>query len=142
MNLNKREWLLLLLQEKPLDRIRLMKGLFLIWYRSGQKISNYFEFVPYLYGPCSFDFYETLRNIKSEGLITQAPHPVERWSPYFLTNKGKVIADGAWQKADQTTRELIKSIANEVSSLNFYDLLTRVYKEAPKFAEQSVFVKE
>ena len=36
--LTRRDWILLFLQEKPLDRIRLMKALFLLWHRSGKMI--------------------------------------------------------------------------------------------------------
>ncbi|GAB4370656.1 MAG: hypothetical protein Kow00128_17880 [Deltaproteobacteria bacterium] len=44
--LSKRDWLLLLLRQRPLDRIRLMKALFLIWHRTGRELPNYYEFNP------------------------------------------------------------------------------------------------
>jgi len=79
----KDDWILLALKERPLDRLHLMKALFLTWHRSGRDIPNYFAFEPYLYGPCSFDAYRVLDAMSKEQLITQ---------PSYLTEKGKRAA--------------------------------------------------
>ncbi len=140
--LTKREWLLLLLRERPLDRIRLMKALFLIWHRSGRRIEDFYEFVPYMYGPCSFDLYMELDAAEHEQYVTQAPHPVMRWAPYYLTDKGSVAAKNVKRKANEATRNMIEATAKEVASENFHTLLRRVYAEAPDFASQSVVIRE
>jgi hypothetical protein len=137
-DLSKQEWLLLLLREQALDRIRLMKALFLIWQRSNRNIKDFYEFVPYMYGPCSFNLYRDLDAAENQRLLVQAPHPVSRWAPYFLTATGKAIADSAASKVDSKTMGLIGSIAEEVQSLPFFELLRRVYAEAPEFAIKSV----
>jgi hypothetical protein len=140
-NVGKRDWLLLFLREKPLDRIRLMKGLFLLWQRSGRDIEGFFEFVPYMYGPCSFELYRALEAAERERLVTQAPHPVERWAPYFLTAQGAHIAASTADKVEPRLLQLIRSIAAEVASTGFYELLRRVYAEAPDFASESVIAQ-
>lgn len=137
-SLSKRDWLLLLLSEKPLDRIRLMKALFLIWHRSGRKLPDFFTFKPYLYGPYSLELYEELEKAQNERLITQAPHLISRWASYFLTEKGRATAENIRQHADRKVIQMIRSVAEEVSSLEFYELLRRVYAEAPDFASKSL----
>ncbi len=67
--LEKREWLLLILREKPLDILRLMKGLFLIWNRSGRQIDGFYKFVPYKYGPYSSELYTELKLAKRDQLV-------------------------------------------------------------------------
>lgn len=134
----KEDWLLLLLREKPMDRIHLMKALFLIWHHSDRNIDGFFEFVPYMYGPCSFDFYSELDAAIHGQLVSQAPKPISQWAPYFLTAKGIRAAEVAEQNFSSELLYKLRSIADEVSSLDFRRLLQRVYSEAPDFASQSL----
>ena len=136
--LEKKDWLLIVLWGKPLDRIRLMKALFLIWHRSGRDLKGFFEFVPYMYGPCSFELYDVLESAGRERLISQAPHPVPQWARYFLTARGASAAESVARGIDRSFLTKIQSIAEEVESLGFYRLLQQVYQEAPDFALESV----
>jgi hypothetical protein len=137
--LTKQDWILLLLREKPMDRIRLMKALFLIWHRSGRTLAGFYDFLPYMYGPCSFDLYRELENAQRLQLISQAPHPIDRWADYFLTLRGSRAAAAAVLKIDSKAWEnIIRSVASEVTKVGFQELLRRVYEEAPDFAENSV----
>ncbi len=138
MEITKREWILVLLRHRPLDRIRLMKALFLIWHRSGRKLKNFYQFVPYLYGPCSFELYKELESLQRDHLITQPLEGPMQWVPYFLTGAGRDRADTVARKLDQTTSDCIANVVKEVSSLGFRALLRKVYSEAPDFAGQSV----
>lgn len=140
-SLTRREWLLLVLREKPLDRIHLMKALFLIWHRSGQKIDGFFEFVPYMYGPCSFDLYRELAAAEKERLIAQAPHVPSHWASYFLTAKGKRTADAVAGRATQDRLRHIQAVVTEIAPLGLNDLLQVVYSEAPEFATKSVLAR-
>ncbi len=139
MAISKRSWVLLLLNKAPLDRIHLMKALFLLWHRSGRKIEDFFAFEPYLYGPCSIEVYAVLDNLIKEGLVVQAPHTVERWARYYLTQRGKKEVESILIEGDR--KELVEHIASEVSKLGFHELLRTVYTEAPEFAINSL-VKE
>ena len=138
MNIAKHEWIILLLRQTPLDRIRIMKSLFLIWLRSKRNIEDYYHFEPYLYGPCSFRVYSELRNLLAHGLVTQSPHPVQQWANYYLTAEGHAQSNEAVKKVNPDTLELIESTLEEVSHLSFSDLLRRVYNQAPEFAVNSV----
>jgi len=139
MALTKKDWVLLLLMQTPLDRIHIMKALFLIWHRSGRKISNYFEFEPYLYGPCSFEVYSVLESLETSRFIVQLPHLIPQWVDYYLTEQGKKEAEEAIKRAPADTVSLIKTVATEVSKLGFFELLRKVYAEAPDFAAKSMF---
>lgn len=113
--LSKREWILLLLRQKPLDRIRLMKALFLIWHRSGRNLKDYYEFTPYMYGPCSFELYTELDALQREHLVSQAPHPVAKWAPYHLTPIGARTASAIQHAASEKAVKLVRAIAEEVA---------------------------
>ncbi|RLB04006.1 MAG: hypothetical protein DRG83_05810 [Deltaproteobacteria bacterium] len=135
---SKSDWILLALRKTPLDRIRLMKTLFLVWYRSGQNIPQYFEFEPYLYGPCSLEVYSVLEDLSKLRLIVQAPHPVQQWANYYLTERGRAIAEDVAKNIEPKMRKLVEQVALEVSQLGFYELLRKVYSEAPEFAVNSL----
>ena len=134
----KRDWILLALRKRPLDRIRIMKTLFLLWHRSGRNIEGYFHFEPYLYGPCSFDVYTELNQLMKEGAIVQPVYPIQHWAPYYLTPKGIKLAEEAKRRVEIEKRKQIEKIADEVSQLGFYELLRRVYSESPDFAKNSL----
>ncbi len=133
----KAKWILAMLRVSPLDRIHIMKGLFLLWKRAGE-IPDYFHFEPYLYGPCSFEVYDVLAIMENEGLIVQPSHPVLRWEAYYLTERGRKEAERAIREMDPPLRERLEEITREVNRLGFYALLKRVYDEAPEFAVNSV----
>ena len=139
MSLTKKEWVLLALRATPLDRIHIMKTLFLVWHRSGRQLPGFFQFQPYLYGPCSFEVYSVLESLGADGLVVQPPHPQPRWVNYYLTSVGRAAAEGAAQRAPAEQLELLQAVAAEVSRLGFHDLLRQVYGEAPDFAANSMF---
>lgn len=138
MSLSKDYWILLALKYAPLDRIHLMKALFLVWYRSGKNIPSYFEFEPYLYGPCSLELYRSIDNLLKEGLIIQAPHSIQEWSNYYLTSKGKEKVDELVGQVDKNLLKTIQSVVAQLSGLGFHKLLEIVYSEAPEFAVNSL----
>lgn len=136
--LEKLDWVLLFLKHRPLDRLRLMKALFLLWHRSGRNIPGFFEFVPYLYGPCSFELYSVLRAAQAQHLIARAPHEVPRWAAYHITARGERRVERILREAEPGAFSQVAEIAKEVHRAHFYDLLRQVYEEAPDFARQSL----
>lgn len=135
---SQKNWVLLALRNGPLDRIHLMKVLFLLWIRANRQISGYFVFEPYLYGAFSLDSYSALADVQREGLVVQPPHPIHDWAPHHLTDKGKLVAGEAAQLVDTHLLALLETITAEIVPLNFYDLLRKVYREAPEFAARSL----
>ena len=139
MEITKEDWILLKLREAPMDRIHIMKALFLIWNRSQRNLPNYFEFVPYLYGPCSFEVYSTLENLQRNDFIVQPPYPPTQWSNYYLTRKGEKKVEEICKKVTPEILKIIKEVVNEISKLTFIELLQKVYSEAPDFINNSLF---
>jgi len=122
----------------PLDRIRLMKTLFLAWHRSRRPPDWPFVFQPYLYGPCAFEVYGALKDMQADGLIVQPPHPVSQWAPYHLTQAGRRSAPAAGDILGQGVHQMIRDISRWAGAQGFRSLLTAVYQEAPDFAVNSV----
>ena len=138
MGPSKKHWILLALKTAPLDRIQLMKTLFLLWYRSDRKIAGYFHFEPYLYGPYSLEVYSVLAELSGEGLIVQAPQPVSGRAKYYLTRQGMTAVEGSQKAVGTEMFQSLQSVVQEVAQLGFYELLKRVYSEAPEFAVNSI----
>lgn len=139
--LKKHEWILLALRYKPLDRVRLMKALFLFWWHHKDRLEGFFTFQPYLYGPCSFEVYRVLEVLEQKRLIVQLPQPIQEWSPYYLTPRGEREAEKAKARLAEESPELaeaFRSTVEEVARLSFRNLLRRVYGEAPEYATRSV----
>ena len=108
-----------------------------MWHRSGRKLEGFYQFTPYMYGPCSFDLYGELEHLQQTHLVSQAPHSIAQWASYYLTPVGENEASAVQKKADEQTVEFVRSIAREVGSLGFHALLRKVYSEAPDFASRT-----
>lgn len=136
--LTKKDWLLLALDAAPLDRLRLMKALFLIWLERGRAIPAYFDFVPYLYGPCSFEVYSILSDLEQGNLVVQPPAFPQSWAAYYLTGSGREAAKDARRRASAGDLRLVREWATFAAQKSFNDLLSHVYSCAPEFASNSV----
>ncbi len=139
MAIAKEDWILLALRQTPLDRIHIMKALFLVWHRSGRAMKDYLVFEPYLYGPCSFEIYSALANLSADGVIVQPPHPVPEWADYYVTARGRKRVEEIAKAVPTRTQKLVDEVVTEISRLSFNELLRKVYTEAPDFAVNSMF---
>ena len=126
--------------QSPMDRIHLMKALFLPWYRAGKSVPNYFSFEPYLYGPCSFDVYASLDRLLDLGLVAKVPGFNERWSKLRVTAVGSEVLKEVGGTIDAALAARIDKSVSEVSGLDLGGLLEKVYTEAPEFAVRSVYL--
>lgn len=135
--LKPREKILLLLlksfDRKPMSPLQIMKSLFLYFQR--RKPEGFYEFIPYLYGPCSFDVYLDLRELISKGLITEIPSYFS-WNFYAITTNGEKLLK------DEKHDEELENIKKLVLSKSFVDLLKYIYTQYPEFAINSIFNKE
>jgi hypothetical protein len=122
----------------PLDRIRIMKSLFLLS-QEVPKIAGLFHFEPYLYGAISFDVYTELDELESAGLVTTTKEfSNERWNRYFLTTKGTMGAREASKNLPKSILSKIESLKRYVTSKQTYELLKEIYAKYPAFAKRSV----
>ncbi|MBI4234199.1 MAG: hypothetical protein HY686_07155 [Chloroflexi bacterium] len=138
-----RDWLLLYMHlESPhqdrLDPIRIMKGLFLFAQEGGLPSEETYQFVPYAYGPCSFDIYDDLRALQEEGLIEGQRPLGATWLRYHVTIRGNEKAATLLATAPPEKIKTLDSIKEQVMSKSFLGLLRFVYAKYPAFATSSV----
>jgi len=147
ININRKEWILLLLYAKGKEgffcepirgRIKLMKELFIL----GQTIKPqiFYEFVPYLYGPCSFELYEDLEVLTRERLVDIFDEYKDGHGLYSLTKEGVEKTQKIFDSLDKAITDKINQIKIELNQLSFMDLLKKIYNEYPDFAKKSMVV--
>lgn len=143
--MNREDWLVAFLylplkdgkENAPLDPVRIMKGLFLLRNEAEMELKDeFFEFVPYLYGPCSFDIYDDLAQLTATGLIDD--YRTSRWIYYSLTSAGCEKAEGIVKALPSDILDKMKEIKQLISDLSFIDLLRYVYKRYPAYAKNSM----
>ncbi len=138
----KRDTLLVALDAAPLDRLRLMKTVFLGWHRAGCPKSGPFHFEPYLYGPCAFDLYSTLNDLLRDRLVARVPSQIFKWADHHLTDAGRREAARAARRLGERHSSRLHNIATWACKQPFRALLEHVYAEAPEFAKKSVLRRE
>lgn len=142
--MQKQDWLLVYLalpsksSTNLIDPIRIMKGLFLFGMKFKDKLKDFYDYKPYLYGPCSFEIYNDLLDLQLKGLLDEYPPPLSRWSYYRLTEKGQEKASTLIKDIQPELLAQLEAIKIKVTSLSFLELLREIYKEYPKYAQNSV----
>jgi uncharacterized protein YwgA len=140
--MKRQDWLLIYLslpsKEDLIDPIRIMKGLFLFKMRLKERLGDFYNYVPYLYGPCSFEIYDDLLELRVTGLVDEYARPFSRWSFYRLSKKGQERARILHDAAPSDLLKELQAIKEKVTSLSFLDLLREVYKQYPEYAKSSI----
>lgn len=123
----------------PTDRIRIMKGLFLLTSDEGpQEIRGVYQFRPYNYGPFATGIYSDLERLEGEGLIRVVESAVPGRDAYEATSQGEARALEVAASLQPRTVSAIKDTKRFVTSVSFLDLLRHVYEKHPEFAVKSV----
>jgi DNA-binding PadR family transcriptional regulator len=148
--MKKEDWLLVYLSlpsadnKSYIDPIRIQKGLFLFRMQNEDKVKDkdkakdFYEFIPYLYGPCSLDIYDDLRELQQQGLVSDRPRDYRGWTYYTLTSEGEKKAKSLKGQDPNRLVGDLESIKERVTRLSFLELLQVIYAEYPKFAEESI----
>ena len=113
--------------------IQIMKGLFLI--KEKLNPPDFYEFQPYLYGPCSFDIYRDLRKLLEEGMVISIPSP-NGWRIYGISSLGIKKCKKLSFRKDMVDN--IKQIKTFVVNKSFIELLKYIYKKYPEYAVNSI----
>jgi hypothetical protein len=129
--------LLMACSEKSMSPIQIMKGLFL--FGQEEKPKDFYEFSPYLYGPCSLDVYRDLRMLKDIGIIISQPSNFN-WDFYKIAQAGKEIIQD--EKGLKKYKEKLEETKKFIISKTFIELLKFIYSKYPEFADNSIFNKE
>jgi hypothetical protein len=141
------DWILALLYvdgQKPVrGTVRIMKELFL--FRKSTTldkkahIGEFYKFVPYDYGPCSFELYDDLDVLRTRGHIVALERPNKRYRVYLITDEGAYRAYRFLKGHHSSVTKALNEVKKEVNDLPLYDLLSYVYEKYPKYAKKTVF---
>lgn len=139
--MERRDWILVLLhnaRDGQLDRVRIVKGLFLLGQESPEPLENFYSFYAYLYGPFSDEIYYDLDELIEENLMARDLNIPPSWSQYRLTDKGRDRTIELWKALSKPIQQKLDEITKTVQSMSFSKLLTYVYNKYPDFAKESV----
>lgn len=137
--MKKRDWLLLAIGDQ-MQPIQIQKTLFKFAKESSVGKSETYRFVPYDWGPCSFEIYDDLGELREAGLIEAVPSG-RGWNAYHLTDAGAEEAEKISSKAKASILKKLQSIRDWVTSRSFQQLLRDVYDDYPKYATESLFTR-
>jgi len=118
-----------------LSPIQIMKGMFLI--KQELNVSNFYEFKPYLYGPCSLEVYEDIQRFVEENLILLLPS-IRGWKLYTISSKGMEKFKAISKTMDEEFLENMRRIKKIVMEKSFIELSKYVYEKYPEFAINSI----
>ena len=123
-----------------LTPVQLQKALFLIGQSKLQGLPpDYYEFIPYNYGPFQSDIYTDADKLSAEGHLAQISVPGRAWSVYQITSAGQERAQQIESECDPTLATHVKAVVQWVRSLSFSGLLRAIYAQYPEFRRNSVF---
>jgi len=118
-----------------LSPIQIMKGMFLV--KQELHLKNFYQFKPYLYGPCSLEVYRDVQRLVGENFILPLPS-VRGWKFYMVSSKGSKKFEELSKKMDREFLESMRRIKRIVMEKSFIELLKYVYRKYPEFAVNSV----
>lgn len=142
------EWILRLLyapvngeEAKPVvGMTRLMKGLFLLDRKLDEKfdVETDFEFEADKYGPLDEKVYEAVDELKRDGLIDVKESDGYDGKEYMLTERGEIEGGKKYKEIPLEQRQLISWLKEKHVFRELSSLLSFVYNQYPKSAEESV----
>ena len=135
--MTRQDWLLLAIQDR-IEPIQLQKTLFKFGQESGAPEGELYNFEPYNWGPCSFQIYEDMAQLRDQGLVEMIPTG-RGWNIYGMTAIGQQRAAECSNASDLV--QCLEQIRTYVVSRDFETLLTDVYDDYPDYARLSLFRK-
>ncbi|MFV2044975.1 MAG: hypothetical protein ACC700_17280 [Anaerolineales bacterium] len=132
------DWLMIAIGDE-MQPIQLQKTLFKFAMESGVPEEEAYQFGPYNWGPCSFEIYDDLATLTSQGFLEALPSG-RGWNSHRLTDKGIGRVSALRSKADKEPYKKLISVRKWVKARGFAKLLQDVYADYPGFATQSLFM--
>lgn len=124
---------------EPLDRLRLQKAVFLLEQEGPQGWRDFYDFVPWHWGPFSRELSNAVRGLLHDGLLEPEYAPGRSYPGYRTTRQGEHRAEQAWRSLTQERRDFIGRVRRYVTSRSFNRLLREIYTKYPTYATRSKF---
>jgi len=141
--MKKKDWILTVLncsEDKTLSPVQLQKSLFLLKYMNPDAFSNnFYNFIPYHYGPFCLNIYEDADLLKFNEMININVNTIERWNIYSITDKGIKHVDDLKKQIKPELYNYALKIVKWVKNKTFSQLINEIYKQFPEFKVNSVF---
>ena len=133
-----KDWLTLAIGERSVEPVQVQKIMFLFAKKADAPEDETYDFVPYNWGPCSFQIYDDLENLIDQEVVE--PRPTARgWSRYGLTEHGLAVLEDLRNEANLAVLDRLDEVRSWVTSRSFRELLTEIYKDYPDYAVESRF---
>jgi hypothetical protein len=139
--IEKKDWTLLVIAEADkvgLTPVKLQKSLFLLKNNLPREAKNFYNFIPYNYGPFDIGIYHDADILKEEGYI-ETPSAYGSGRKYNITKRGKQRAEEIHGLLTEEANKYIKRLIDWILPLSFQELVASVYKEFPEYKKNSVF---
>ena len=142
--MTREDWTLLAIaasEGKPLTPVQLQKSLFIF----GQNLSNkvigdFYEFIPYNYGPFDYHIYQDAESLAFEGMVDLVEAAGGRWSEYRITSIGSERAEEIKRGLTERVFEYLQAVVKWTQSLTFQELVRAIYEAYPDYKENSAFL--
>lgn len=142
-SLNREDWLKMVLwaaNGKPLSPVQLQKTLFLLGKTAPHVVGDeYYEFIPYNYGPFDADIYADAEQLQWQGLVSIDAPAGQRWKSYSLTQTGAEKAEVLAGTLPVEAKDYLAKLVQWVLRLDFRTLLQYIYSKYPTYRANSVF---
>lgn len=142
--LQKKDWTLLaiaLADGKPLSPVQLQKSVFLFERLLPENAlpEDFYEFVPYNYGPFCPEVYKDAEELADEGLVQISSVATHSYSQYSATPAGVAEALRLAKRLPPRVAEHARIIVEWVRAQTFKGLVSAIYEKYPEYRANSVF---
>jgi len=142
--LQKKEWTLTaiaLADGQPLSPVQLQKSVFLFGKLLPQEVlpEDFYEFVPYNYGPFCREVYADAEELAEEGLVQISSVASHGYSQYSATPDGIARADRLNDLLPPRIAKHARAIVQWVRAQSFRGLVSAIYEKYPEYQANSVF---
>ncbi len=122
----------------PISPIQLQKIAFLVGQQFNSELppKDYYEFVPYDYGPFCKEIYTDAINLEKEGYVQIEPSPHHTRRLYRATYSSR---DVSFSHIPPELQQYIEQAVEWAMDLSFRELVSSIYKHYPEYGINSIF---
>ncbi|MHB8142804.1 MAG: hypothetical protein ACYDGX_03955 [Thermoleophilia bacterium] len=137
----KREHILLAVINEAGDRgltpVKLQKSLFLIGKAFPELAKNYYNFIPYNYGPFDKEVYSDADLLTDSGLVSSSES--NGLTIYEISEDGISETERVLEDAPTEFTNYIQQMVSWIQPLSFQELISSVYAKYPEYKVNSIF---
>ncbi|MGC9971907.1 MAG: hypothetical protein ABSE56_15100 [Bryobacteraceae bacterium] len=125
--------------DRGLSPVQLQKTLFLLGEERAEEVGpDFYQFIPYNYGPFDASVYHDASSLADEGFVSISCS-VRGFNIYSITPKGARHAEETQRFAHPRAIEYLKRVVDWAQGLSFSQLVRAIYAKYPEYRENSVF---